>query len=71
MAEDEFGLPSGGPITFPCDAIFMEYAVSMIQRHAIKDAENALLFSLATGCCLRSSHLHQEQINQPSLIRSF
>ncbi|KAJ0086994.1 hypothetical protein Patl1_06843 [Pistacia atlantica] len=71
MAEDEFGLPSGGPITLPCDAIFMEYAVSLIQRHATKDVEKALLMSLATGRCLPSSHLHQEQINQPSLICGF
>ncbi|KAJ0086700.1 hypothetical protein Patl1_06815 [Pistacia atlantica] len=70
MAEDEFGLPSGGPITLPCDAIIMEYAVSLIQRHATKDVEKALLMSLATGRCLPSSHLHQEQSNQPSLICS-
>ncbi|XP_031285310.1 auxin-responsive protein SAUR67-like [Pistacia vera] len=64
-AEDEFGLPSGGPITLPCDAIFMEHAVPLIQRHATKDVEKALLMSLATGRCLPSSHLHQEQSNQP------
>ncbi|KAJ0077135.1 hypothetical protein Patl1_35774 [Pistacia atlantica] len=71
MSEDEFGLPIGGPITLPCDAIFMEYAVSLIQRHATKDVEKALLMSLATGRCLPSSHLHQEQSNQLSLICSF
>ncbi|KAJ0086996.1 hypothetical protein Patl1_06841 [Pistacia atlantica] len=71
MAEDEFRLPIGGPITLPCDAIFMEYAVSLIQRHATKDVEKALLMSLAPGHCLPSSHLHQEQSNQPSLICSF
>ncbi|KAJ0086072.1 hypothetical protein Patl1_06839 [Pistacia atlantica] len=71
MAEDEFGLPSGGPITLPCDAIFMEYEVSLIQRHATKYVEKALLMSLATGHCLPSSHLHQEQSNQPSLICNF
>ncbi|KAJ0076692.1 hypothetical protein Patl1_35815 [Pistacia atlantica] len=69
--QDEFGLPSGGPITLPCDAIFMEYAISLIQRHATKDVEKALLMSLATGRCLPSSHLHQEQSNQLSLICSF
>lgn len=28
MAEDEFGLPSCGPITLPCDADFMHYIVT-------------------------------------------
>ncbi|XP_031285307.1 auxin-responsive protein SAUR68-like [Pistacia vera] len=44
MAEDEFGLPIGGPITLPRDAIFMEYE-SLDQRHATKDVEKALLVS--------------------------
>ncbi|KAG5581804.1 hypothetical protein H5410_052431 [Solanum commersonii] len=25
MSEEEFGLPSDGPITLPCDALFMNY----------------------------------------------
>ncbi|KAK3231412.1 hypothetical protein Dsin_003293 [Dipteronia sinensis] len=29
IAEDEFGLPCNGPITLPCDAVFMEYAISL------------------------------------------
>ncbi|KAJ0077136.1 hypothetical protein Patl1_35775 [Pistacia atlantica] len=71
LAKDEFGPPSGGPITLPCDAVFMEYVVSLIQRHAAKDVKKALLMSLATGHYLPSSHLHQEQSNQPSLICNF
>ncbi|KAJ4715911.1 Auxin-responsive protein [Melia azedarach] len=71
MAEDEFGLPSSGPITLPCDAVFMEYLVSLIQRHAAKDVEQALLMSLATGRCLPYSFIHQEQSNQQSLICGF
>ncbi|XP_031258369.1 auxin-responsive protein SAUR67-like [Pistacia vera] len=71
MAEDEFGLPSGGPITLPCDAVFMEYVVSLIQRHAAKDFEKALLMSSATGHFLPTSNLQQEQSNQQSLVCSF
>ncbi|KAJ0086995.1 hypothetical protein Patl1_06840 [Pistacia atlantica] len=71
MAKDEFGLPNGEPITLPCEAVFMEYVVSLIQRHAAKDLENALLMSLATSRCLPTSNLHQEQSNQQSLLCSF
>ncbi|XP_044509594.1 auxin-responsive protein SAUR67-like [Mangifera indica] len=71
MAEEEFGLPSGGPITLPCDADFMEYVISLIQRHATNDVEKVLLMSLATSRCLQSSDLHQVQSNHQSLICSF
>ncbi|KAJ4715907.1 Auxin-responsive protein [Melia azedarach] len=71
MAEDEFGLPSGGPITLPCDAVFMEYAISLIQMHAAKDVEKAFLISIASGRCLPSSLICQEQRNQQPMISSF
>ncbi|KAJ4715912.1 Auxin-responsive protein [Melia azedarach] len=32
IAEEEFGLSSSEPIILPCDAIFMEYVVSLIER---------------------------------------
>ncbi|KAJ0077506.1 auxin-responsive protein SAUR68-like [Pistacia vera] len=69
MAEDEFRLPVNGPITLPCDAVFMECAISLILRNAAKDVDKALLMSLAT--CLPSSNLHQNQSNQQSLICNF
>ncbi|GFY89776.1 hypothetical protein Acr_06g0017160 [Actinidia rufa] len=73
MAEEEYGLPSHGrPITLPCDAVFMEYTVSLIRRrHAAKDLEKALLLSITTGRCLSSLCLQQEQSNQQLLICSF
>lgn len=37
MAEEEYGLRIHGPITLSCDAVFMEYVVSLIQRHPTKD----------------------------------
>ncbi|KAL6963633.1 hypothetical protein U1Q18_034640 [Sarracenia purpurea var. burkii] len=42
MAEEEYGLPSHGGITLPCDAIFMEYAVTLIRKDADRDVEKAL-----------------------------
>ncbi|KAJ4715909.1 Auxin-responsive protein [Melia azedarach] len=71
MREDEFGLLSGGPIMLPSDAVFMEHVISLIQMHAAKDIEKASLMSLASGRCLPSSFIHQEQSNQQLMICSF
>ncbi|KMT01286.1 hypothetical protein BVRB_9g213030 [Beta vulgaris subsp. vulgaris] len=46
MAEEEFGVPSDGPITLPCDSGFMEYAMFIISNHGIVDLNEALLSSL-------------------------
>ncbi|XP_050210599.1 auxin-responsive protein SAUR68-like [Mercurialis annua] len=62
MAEEEFGLPSGGPLTLPCDAELMEYAVSLIKRKAARDVEQALLTSIATNCF--SLSLQQKTIHR-------
>ncbi|EEF39755.1 auxin-responsive protein SAUR68 [Ricinus communis] len=35
MAEEEFGLPSKGPLTFPCDAELMEYAISLANEKSV------------------------------------
>ena len=32
MSEEEFGLPGNGPITLPCEGVFMDYVVSLVQR---------------------------------------
>ncbi|PIA32923.1 hypothetical protein AQUCO_04300107v1 [Aquilegia coerulea] len=46
MSEEEFGLPRNGPIIMPCDAVFMEYIVSFLQRKTSDDLEKALLISM-------------------------
>ncbi|XP_072978553.1 auxin-responsive protein SAUR36-like [Typha angustifolia] len=46
LSEEEFGLPGNGPITLPCDAVFMEYVVSLLRRRVSEDVERALLSSL-------------------------
>ncbi|CBI37771.3 unnamed protein product, partial [Vitis vinifera] len=57
MSEEDFELPSNGPITLPCDLVFMEYIIPLIQQGMAKDIEKALLFSIATSrCSLSSSH---------------
>lgn len=70
-AEKEFGLPNDGPITFPCDAVFMEYAISLIQRQVDKGIEKALSMSIATGLCLYSSYVDQDQRDRGLVICGF
>lgn len=47
MSEEEFGLPKDGPITLPCDAAFLEYAVLVVQMSVSVELEKALLVSIA------------------------
>ncbi|XVF45619.1 hypothetical protein PTKIN_Ptkin02bG0221200 [Pterospermum kingtungense] len=72
LAEEEFGLPSNGPLTLPCDAAFMEYVITLIKRRPTKDVEKALLTSIASGRCSSSSSsfVHQQSRSQQFLIIS-
>ena len=67
MSEEEFGLQSDRPITLPCDSVFMQYILPLIQRGVAKDMEKALIFSLVTSRCSQSSS-HQEHISQHLLV---
>uniref|UniRef100_A0A6N2LMV8 Auxin-responsive protein n=1 Tax=Salix viminalis TaxID=40686 RepID=A0A6N2LMV8_SALVM len=60
LAEEEFGLTSDGPITLPCDATFMEYAITLIQQNVAKDIEKALLITIASSRCPSSLYLHHD-----------
>ncbi|KAK3037728.1 hypothetical protein RJ639_031099 [Escallonia herrerae] len=42
VSEEEYGLPSKGPLVFPCDAVFMDYAITLIQKRTTQDVEKAL-----------------------------
>ncbi|EEF39770.1 auxin-responsive protein SAUR68 [Ricinus communis] len=59
MAEDEFGLSSKGPLTLPCEAELMEYAISLIKQQVNRDVEMALLSSIANSCSSSSFRLQQ------------
>ncbi|WCJ18888.1 SAUR-like auxin-responsive protein family [Euphorbia peplus] len=50
MAEDEFGLPGSGPLTLPCEAEIMEYAVGLIKKQVNRDVERAFLTSITSSC---------------------
>ncbi|KAJ6896993.1 hypothetical protein NC651_023012 [Populus alba x Populus x berolinensis] len=72
MSEEEFGLPGDGPITLPCDAVFMEYVCSSIQGRVDREIEKAMLMSvLSSRSCSLSSCPSQGQTSQQSLVYSF
>ncbi|XP_010242834.1 PREDICTED: auxin-responsive protein SAUR68-like [Nelumbo nucifera] len=75
MSEEEFGLPGEGPITLPCDAVFMEYVISLLRRRVPQHLENSLITSLATGRCFASSSssssISQGQTQQQTLLHGF
>ncbi|KAG5574330.1 hypothetical protein H5410_054464 [Solanum commersonii] len=64
MAEEEFGLPSDGPITLPCDALFMNYIISLIERCLSADGQNALFVFVPTSRCSSASYLQEQQNSQ-------
>ncbi|KAK4356349.1 hypothetical protein RND71_025320 [Anisodus tanguticus] len=69
MSEEEFGMPSGGSITLPCDSAFMDYIVSLIKKGAaVGDLHKALLLSVTNSSCCSTSSLHQEWGNQQLLV---
>ncbi|XP_031127060.1 auxin-responsive protein SAUR68-like [Ipomoea triloba] len=67
MSEEEFGLPSDGPITLPCDAVFMDYIISLLSRGLSRELENALLVSITSHWC-SSAPLHQEGWRNQELL---
>ncbi|KAK0581570.1 hypothetical protein LWI29_015273 [Acer saccharum] len=72
MSKEEFGLSGNEPITLPCDAAFIEYAVSLIQGCVDRHLQEALIVSIASSkCSLILSHSrHHGQTNQPLLVCS-
>lgn len=72
LSEEEFGLPGNGPIRLPCDSIFMEYVISLVQGRMPEDLEKALLTSMATCCHSSTSYsLALGQCQQQTLIYGF
>ena len=68
LSAEEFGISSGGPITLPCDSVFMSYLVSLIQRGVPEDLENALLNSISPSCCSLSTSFHQRHTENQKLL---
>ncbi|KAK9000199.1 hypothetical protein V6N11_080702 [Hibiscus sabdariffa] len=73
MSEEEFGLPSDGPITLPCDSVLMNYIVSLVKRGLAKEMERAVLNSITTYRCSPDACFgqgHADQQTTSSIIAS-
>lgn len=68
MSEEEFGIPRDGPLTLPCDAAFMEYVVSVVQKSISFELEKALLESLGSCQSLANSASVSEGLSYRHLI---
>ncbi|KAJ4715910.1 Auxin-responsive protein [Melia azedarach] len=71
LSEEEFGLPSDGPITLPCDSAFFNYIMSLVKGCMPEDLEKALLTLLSTCNFSASSSLALGQSCQQTLICSY
>ncbi|AED93724.1 unnamed protein product [Arabidopsis thaliana] len=58
ISEEEFGLPTEGPITLPFDSVFLEYLIKLIQRRMDEDTEKALLWSISSARCSLQPQQH-------------
>lgn len=67
LSEEEFGLSSDGPITLPCDAVFMDKIASFIQQGVSKGLEKVLLHLITASHCSLSASFHQVHIGQHSV----
>ncbi|GAA0142713.1 hypothetical protein LIER_03548 [Lithospermum erythrorhizon] len=71
MSEEEYGIPNAGPITFPCNSMFMDYIISLSKRKTTKDVEEALLLSIASYRCSSSCTVYQQETSQHVLLCGF
>ncbi|MBA0844567.1 hypothetical protein Goarm_023372 [Gossypium armourianum] len=71
MSEEEFVLPSDGPITLPCDSVFMNYIISIVKRGLSKDLERAVVNSISTYCFSPDTYFNQGHEDTQSLVFGF
>jgi Auxin responsive protein len=50
LSEEEFGFMADGPITLPCEAALMEYAMDLVKKGVSEEVERALLSSVLLPC---------------------
>ncbi|KAI8026471.1 Auxin-responsive protein SAUR61 [Camellia lanceoleosa] len=63
MSEEEFGLPRDGPIMLPCDAVFIDYILSLVRRGLAQDLEQASVF-LVVGSRGTLPFVHQQETSK-------
>ncbi|KAJ0077137.1 hypothetical protein Patl1_35772 [Pistacia atlantica] len=57
ISEEEFGLPTDGPITLPCDSAFLEYVMSLLKRCIPEDLKKLCLLTWKHIITQRRLHL--------------
>ncbi|KAL3722775.1 hypothetical protein ACJRO7_035045 [Eucalyptus globulus] len=70
ISEEEFGIPSSGPIIVPIDALSMEYIISLIRRGLARDQENALVSSFTGSSCSSYLALDKQSTDQQIYVCS-
>ncbi|XP_045824192.1 auxin-responsive protein SAUR68-like [Trifolium pratense] len=72
-SEEVFGLPGNGPIMLPCDSVFLDYAISLVQEQIPEDVEKALITFMYAACQNEaSSSFHDLRLNnEPIIIYGF
>ncbi|KAG0476114.1 hypothetical protein HPP92_012543 [Vanilla planifolia] len=68
MSEEEFGLPTDGPITLPFDGSSMEYILSLLRHQVPMDVERAALVSISSCRCMASALMPHELQKQQVVI---
>ena len=68
ISEEEFGLPTEGPITLPFDSVFLEYLIKLVQLRMDEDTEKALLMSISSAKCSSQCSLQQQEPNTQQLL---
>ncbi|KAL9415545.1 hypothetical protein AB3S75_043771 [Citrus x aurantiifolia] len=72
LSEEEYGLTSDGPITLPCDAVFMDLVVSFIQRGIDSEGvQKAFLNTITTSRCLFPDTFRQGYTGQHAVVSGY
>ncbi|KAF3324909.1 indole-3-acetic acid-induced protein ARG7-like protein [Carex littledalei] len=62
MSEEEYGLPSDGPIVLPCDATCMRCIISLLQSKQPAELDTKSVISSISGSRCMDSSMHQSQL---------
>uniref|UniRef100_A0A1J3HNN6 Auxin-induced protein X10A n=1 Tax=Noccaea caerulescens TaxID=107243 RepID=A0A1J3HNN6_NOCCA len=68
ISEEEFGIPTSGPITLPFDSAFLKYLITLIERRMDVDTEKALITSISIASCSLQCSLQQQSSTQRFLV---
>lgn len=71
MSEEEFGLPTDGPIILPCNAAFLEYVIYIDQNPASKNFLKALLVFMFSSKCSAAAASYRLISPSPITIHNF